>query len=261
MKDISIIYKCDPTTICNILKIYKIKSRTLSEARRNYLNYTIDENVFSIIDSPDKAYWLGVMYSDGYITKNKYTCSFGLSVQAKDIEWLNKFKQFLKYNGDIHHYKTASSSYKVDVPYVRLLIGNNKIVQDLINLGVTYNKSKKLTSIPNIPYKLAFIRGYIDGDGSLLKKYPCIQISGTKQFLLSIANFLQIPFSLYQDKTIYNLKYNTKQSEYLEKILYKNANSYLDRKYLIAKRSFNSPLTLKDVKEKSLKLRESLIES
>ena len=47
------------------------------------------------------------------------------------------------------------------------------------------------------------------------------------------------------------LYYNTKQSEYLEKRLYKNAHYFLKRKYDIASRSFNSPLTLEDVKEKS----------
>ena len=38
---------------------------------------------------------------------------------------------------------------------------------------------------------------------------------------------------------------------YLEKRLYANANYYLKRKYDIASRSFNSPLTLEDVKENS----------
>ena len=105
--------------------------------------------------------------------------------------------------------------------------------------------------MPNIPYLDDFIRGYIDGDGSLRKDYPCFQISGNKDFLINLATYLQVPYRLRVDKSIYCLHYNTKQSEYLEKRLYKNAHYFLKRKYDIASRSFNSPLTLEDVKEKS----------
>lgn len=243
-------WNCDPTTVKNILTAYNKKGRTLSEARRNNLSYQINENIFENIDTPEKAYWLGIMYSDGYITKAKYTNYFGLSVSSRDKELLIKFKKFLGYNGEIHDYK-VSGGYKVGAPYSRLIIGNNKIVSDLEKWGVIEKKSKKLSNIPNISFKDDFVRGYIDGDGSLRKDYPCFQISGTKEMLLSIAQYLDIQYHLYVDKTIYNLKYNVNESRYLEKRLYKNAKVYLQRKYDIAVRSFNCPLTLEDVRKNS----------
>ena len=252
------IWGCDPSTIKNIMKAYDITSRSLSEARRNYLNYSINENSFTIIDNPDKAYWLGVMYSDGYITKNLYTNKFGIAVAKRDKNWLEKFKQFLNYNGEIKEYKTGKTSFVPDLPYVRLLIGNNKIVADLEKLGIIENKTKFIHNLPNISYLDDFIRGYIDGDGALTKRLPHIIISGNKEFLEDIANYFKLPFNLYQDKSIYSLQYNKKCSEYLEKRLYKNANYYLDRKYEIASRSFNSPLTLEDVMENSLNCGETL---
>ena len=91
-----------------------------------------------------------------------------------------------------------------------------------------------------------------------MHRFPNIQISGTKEFLVDIANYLDIPYHLYQDKSIYSLKYNKAQSEYLEKVLYKDSKYHLDRKYQIAQRSFNSPLTLEDVKENSLNCGELL---
>lgn len=244
-------WHCDPTTVKNILKAYKCSGRTLSEARRNYLGYTIDENVFTTIDTPEKAYWLGVMYSDGYIAKAQYTNKFGISVVKKDIEWLEKFKIFLKYNGQIGCYKVGESGYKPGSEYVRLLIGNNKIVEDLEKFGVVEHKSKIIKDLPRIPFMDDFIRGYIDGDGSLRTKFPHFAISGTKEFLEAIAKYFDIKYSLYQDKSIYSLQYNLKESEYLEKRLYSNATTYLQRKYDIAKRSFNSPLTLEDVRIKN----------
>lgn len=251
MKALAEKYNWNVSSISKMFKIYNIPARSLSAARRNYLNYTINENIFHDIDSPDKAYWLGVMYSDGYIsTTNKYTNAFGISVSEKDEEWLKKFKEFLNYNGEIKFYQ-VTQGYKVGTPYVRLLIGNNQIVKDLKKWGVIEHKSKIINHLPNIPYLDDFIRGYIDGDGSLRKDYPCFQISGNKDFLINLANYLQVPYRLRVDKSIYCLHYNTKQSEYLEKRLYKNAHYFLKRKYDIASRSFNSPLTLEDVKEKS----------
>lgn len=244
-------WHCDPSTIKNILNAYGEKGRTLSEARRNYLKYTLNENIFETIDTPDKAYWLGVMYSDGYISLKKYTNSFGISVAEKDINWLEKFKNFLGYNGEIKKYTTGIGSYVEDIEYVRLIIGNNKIVEDLKKLGVVEHKTKIISKIPEIPYKDDFIRGYIDGDGSLAKRLPHLTISGNKEFLIDIANYFNLPYYLYKDKSIYSLQYNKNCSEYLEKRLYKNASYYLDRKYEIAQRSFNSPLTLEDVKENS----------
>ena len=245
-------YECSPSTIKNILKEYNVKSRSLSEARRNFLEYTLNENIFEEIDHPDKAYWLGVMYSDGYISKaNKYTNYIGISIAEKDKEWLEKFKLFLNYNGNIKHYKVGEAGYKPNSPYVRLQIGNNKIVSDLEKLGVVEHKSKKIDKLPNIDFLDDFIRGYIDGDGSLLKRLPTFQISGNKNFLLSIANYFQLPYNLYTDKSIFSLKYNATPSRYLEKRLYKDANYFLQRKYDIAKRSFNSPLTLEEVMENS----------
>ena len=144
------VWQCDPTTIKNILKAYNIASRTLSEARRNALNYTLNENIFENIDTPEKAYWLGVMYSDGYISIREYTNYFGLSIAERDINWLEKFKAFLNYNGEIKHYKVGEAGYKPNTPYVRLSIGNNKIVSDLQKWGVVEHKSKKLKAIPDI---------------------------------------------------------------------------------------------------------------
>lgn len=241
-------YSCSPSTIKNILTRHGTQGRTLSEARRNYLNYTLNENIFEYIDSPEKAYWLGVFYSDGYISKaNEYTNYFGISVQASDINWLEKLKKFLNYNGEIKHYFTGDSSFKPNAEYVRLLIGNNKVVSDLEKWGVVEHKTKIINRLPDIQYLDDFIRGYIDGDGSLAKRLPHFAISGNKEFLESIANYFGLPYHLYEDKTIYSLQYNKSCSEYLEKRLYQNAVAYLDRKHEIASRSFNSPIILENI--------------
>lgn len=233
-------YNCANGTIYNILKAYNITRRSLQDARRNYLNYNVNESVFEEITTPHQAYWLGVMYTDGYLScTNKYTNFFGLTVHSEDKEWLEKFREFLEYNGNIHGY-SGTTSYG-EVEYSRLMVGNNKIVKDLINLGVIPNKTKKICAIPNIPFKDDFIRGVVDGDGSIRKKTAYLTISGNKDFLLDIANYLQLPYKIYEDKSIYGLHYKANEAHILERRLYQNSYYYLDRKYNIAKRSFTCP--------------------
>lgn len=187
------------------------------------------------------------MYTDGYISKAKYTNHFGISVQETDEEWLNKFKKYLGYNGQVHHYK-VSNGYKIGTPYVRLLIGNNKIVENLEKAGVIENKTKKISSIPNVKYVDDFIRGVIDGDGSLRKKFPNVRICGNYTFLKEIGDYLGYNYKIYKDKSIYDIAFNKEDSEKIERRLYENAEVYLDRKYQIAKRSFNSPFISEDIK-------------
>ena len=180
------------------------------------------------------------MYTDGFLSKtNKYTNYFGISVKESDKEWLEKFKKYLKYTGEIHHYKVGETGYKPNSPYVRLQIGNNNIVKNLEKLGVVEHKTKIINSIPKeILYKDDFIRGVVDGDGSLRKDYPNLRICGNYNFLVDIGNYLQYPYKIYNDKSIYDLVYNVEYSRILEKRLYQYAPVYLKRKYEIAKRSF-----------------------
>ena len=239
------------SSIHKILKIYKVKMRTLSEARNNFIGRKLNTSIFSVIDSREKAYWLGTFYADGYISKtNPYTNYFGMTIKSSDIEWLNKLQKFLDTNISIRTYM-QSHGYKIGEKYSRLLIGNNEIVSDLEKWGVVEHKTKKICALPKIQFLDDFIRGYIDGDGSLRSAYPNFRICGNKEFLEDIALYFGIPYHIIPDKTIYSLAYNVKESEYLEKRLYKNAPVYLKRKFEIAKRSFNSPLTLEDVRKNS----------
>lgn len=234
-------YDIHPTSVNNILKAYNIPRRTLKEARNNYLKRTLQEDYFHVIDTPDKAYWLGVIFSDGYITEsNAYTKYMGISVHIKDKEWLEKMKNALNYNGDVNTY-VQTQGYAVGTEYARLLIGSNQLVEDLKSYGITTNKSHEELHIPDIEYKDDFIRGLIDGDGSLRKSAPDVRLCGSKSLLIDVGEYLGYDYSLYQDKSIWDLAFNRSTSRALEKRLYQNASTYLQRKYDIAKRSFDSP--------------------
>ena len=78
------------TTIQTLSK--KLKERGVEIINRQ--NTTkFNENVFDVIDSEEKAYWLGFIFADGYISSRDY--GFEISLSIIDVEHLIKFNKFM----------------------------------------------------------------------------------------------------------------------------------------------------------------------
>jgi len=126
--------------------------------------YTLDENIFESIDTPEKAFWLGFIYAEGGIdTSVAYKLVINQHLEHK--ERLYKFRDFLKSDVPIKEYPSYKS------PRATVRICRKKIVQDLEKHGVIERKSAKLC-FPGIPpeYHSDFIRGFFFGDGTLGKR-------------------------------------------------------------------------------------------
>ncbi len=60
--------------------------------------YELDEYVFDVIDTEEKAYWLGYLYCDGHIG-SKGTSAGNLNLlrlDSVDFDIIQKFRVFLK---------------------------------------------------------------------------------------------------------------------------------------------------------------------
>ena len=184
-----------------------------------------------MINTEEKAYWLGFLYADGYVglTDNRVE----LTLQLSDVNHIEKFKTFL--NSDC---KISTNSYRS-----RLSIKDEKIKKDLINLGCTPQKSLilKFPTDDKVPKELIrhFIRGYFDGDGSLCvtEKTKSIDILGTYDFLYQLCLESNIATSkIYVSKSKSNKVFRIVLGSRLDlynfsKYIYDDCNIYLDRKY------------------------------
>ena len=124
--------------------------------------YNFNQNFLSELNSPEKAYFLGLLYSDDCIHKSKdwesYNIMFGQSEINKDIVY--KINNLL--DSDYPVITTLNGSklfYRIDLK-------SKQMFEDLRKLGVEPNKSLTCT-FPNINEELIphFIRGLFDGDG------------------------------------------------------------------------------------------------
>jgi len=139
--------------------------------------YRLNENFFEIIDSEEKAYFLGFLYADGYIDEKSNKVD--LTLHNQDIEILNRFVTLLFPEG------RPLKSIRSD--YVRLVINSKKIVMDLKRHGCFQKKTFLLKFPTTVEREFIrdFIRGYFDGDGcvTVYKGTLNISIVGTIDFL------------------------------------------------------------------------------
>lgn len=134
---------------------------------------SVNNKYFEIINTEDKAYWLGFITADGCIYKRKNGNSYTLyiSLSSKDEKHLIKFKNDIESEHLI--YKRKMTTLKgTDIESVRIAISNQDICNDLIKLGITERKSLTCRSpvVPDeVPLELErhFWRGVIDGDGTI----------------------------------------------------------------------------------------------
>lgn len=162
--------------------------------------YSLNENYFQELDSKDKAYFLGFIYADGFITKRSQGQNI-LGLTLAEIEPIDKFKKYIQTDKKVGYYKKTNSYSDKSYEYKLALI-SDKLVSDIEKLGVVERKSLTLT-FPELREDLIphFIRGYFDGDGSVFlhkdsrkeyssNRYLGINICGTKEFLTALSKHL-----------------------------------------------------------------------
>ena len=226
-------YNCTRQSIYTLLDRNGIK-------RRQQVNYPVNEHYFDKIDHPNKAYLLGFIAGDGYNSRKENRLKIELAGRDKEI--LDKFKNILSCSEKPLYKSSRDGTYT-------LSLYSKHLSKQLENLGIMQNKTFKV----RVPFKHIkgyeshFFRGIFDSDGGLYK-------SGHWRFLITgNHNFIQDLCNLVEDKL--ELKFEPKGRSYTEvcdlktggknniyKLLewiYKDAELYLERKYLKAEEFFD----------------------
>lgn len=167
-----------------------------------------DTDYFNVIDCEDKAYFLGLLYADGYSIDHISTEGFGITLQKQDNDILLKLKECIKSDYPI-----------IEIPGV----GNNKdksmfyvygkgIKEKLDKVGLFQRKTFKIT-FPNFLQENLmhhFIRGYFDGDG-------CIW--NGKRKIMTVKD--KACKNGFRDRIVHNVKFNiTSNTSFITELQY-----------------------------------------
>jgi mobile intron protein len=234
-----------PQTLYPIL----IKAGLYQKKDKNDLRrFKVNDHYFDVIDNEHKAYWLGLLLADGFLSNSGHaTESFGISLSIKDKYILEEFVKDLESTYTVKEYigKSKFENSCTDFAYAKLLIKSKQIFNKLIEYGFTTKKSYDgVVPEEYIPdnLKIHFIRGYFDGNGGLSigsgSHLYTLDFTGTKEIITWILKYFDkenlklqerhpdrdnnnVSIKISGDKQIYSI---------MNKI-YKDATIYLTRKY------------------------------
>jgi len=199
--------------------------------------YSRNSSIFSLIDTEEKAYWLGFLYADGYVDEKEGLIILGL--KAEDGEHINKFRTFLQtdapYQDKINN---GGHAYR----FFRLY--DKQLVADLNRQGLYKKKSLTLQPAFIMPPELVihWTRGVFDGDGSI---YPhtspraseryYMGLVGTEAMLTFIQSIWDVKRKLDFNRSVPKFTICKKEEvNRVLKLLYDDSTVYLQRKYDLA---------------------------
>ena len=216
-------------SVLKILQKCGVQRRSQSDGMRGLQNarkHCIKEDYFSSIDNEMKAYYLGVMFADGWVTDDGV---IGLSMRDSDVvEGLRD---------------AVESDYKVGRrgAQFELIMSSRIMVSDLSGYGCVPRKSWISLKIPSLRDDLIrhFVRGYYDGDGGFRVRrsgQPVANIVGCKTLLDDISNVLEkatgrLALKPKPHASIWRLTYSgSKRVAGVLDWIYKDANMFMERK-------------------------------
>lgn len=241
-RQIAAIHNVSRSTIDNIL------NRKNVDRHKRYSNTRLNSNFFQIIDTPAKAYFLGMLITDGSV--GSMDNSVRLCLHKRDVQILQLFSKEVCSQNTLY--------LRRDKPHITFSVKDAKWKKDLAQYGVVPRKTY-ITKFPTIAQSLMphLIRGMIDGDGWIsctankhaigfcgnfqavkgLRDYICEHLNAFKVCIKQVKQHLwqivwcskrdihEICTYLYRDKAEYFLPRKYQAFQRFESLYYTNDNT------------------------------------
>lgn len=226
--------------IDNGVHIRNVKESAYVKLMPDLRKYPINDNY--CLESHNGAWLLGFIAADGYLpttkgAKNKIV----ITLQRADEDILHMIAQEIKYMGPIYQYNQKLNDK--EYPVSSLSFTSKKLREQIEKYGIKNNKTFEFNQIPDLPneYKIDFIRGFFDGDGSIYESNRRIGSSFSSasfNLLDEIQQFLQQNFDIKgrnisgtnRKHIIYDLRYHKEDTYKLGIAFYNNDHIALPRK-------------------------------
>lgn len=225
-------FAAKPDTISKYLKEWGVVIK-----RNRTKNRRLREDYFSDIDTTEKAYFLGLLLADGSVTLDSVRKpNIRLELVETDKDILIKLRDELCSDASLYYNKRSS---RINGTY-SFSIRSQQIADDLAKFNIVPNKTY-LTNHIIFPeqFIIDFLRGYVDGDGSIYYSGNLWHISITshsEQLLIDFRNkideLIKKERHLSQTKYngVYKITWNGRDAQKIATLLYKDDAISITRK-------------------------------
>ena len=183
--------------------------------------YSLNGSYFKAIDSPEKAYWLGFLATDGSVYGGR------LQINLKDKEHLEKFKIAVGSTAPVKPY--LSHGYRL----FKIAFRSKEMVSDLSRHGITPRKSFTVKPWEGPANLLRhYWRGCIDGDGWVDNEQTgfCGNLQMVKGFIDFVEGALGFRLPTASVGRIFKTQCTGAKRQAVHDLLYWNCDVALDRK-------------------------------
>lgn len=174
--------------------------------------YVLDEQYFSRIDTPAKAYFLGFLASDGCLWNDDYRFLVKLQLQKRDKHILELFSQEIKTNKPLIK-SPNGNQFCIEVC-------SETMFKDLVKLGLTPRKTQvyQLKILEHEELMPHFLRGFFDGDGCITfsqkKKVEDLLPSDFKVTITGATLATQTIFDYLKEQQLSPARYDVTANKY-----------------------------------------------
>lgn len=233
-------YRCRTQTILDILNNNGVNT---SENARKSVNRQLHHEYFDLIDTEEKAYFLGMLMADGCVRQHKEWTPT-ITLELIDLDVIEKFKRAV--NADSTITKSTRDRWENENPTYTIVVRSAQMVKALHKHGVVKNKTYITSSLHRtIPPELSqhYLRGLVDGDGSLYNsngRWFLAITNGHVSFLEDVQDWLQnlVPtlgrVKTYDGKTVARITYSGKTAKKVCEALYSDSTIHMNRKKKLA---------------------------
>lgn len=229
-------YNVTTHTITAILKLYGIP------ANLNYHNPQLRRDYFDNIDSYDKAYFLGLLLTDGNVSGNSHV---KLELQISDKYILETFTKYIKSSNKVLEYIRDKGNKILHT--AAFSVKSPELVQALSKYSIVPRKLTK-TTLPILHPDMMphLIRGMIDGDGFISTATGTVGFCGQPNLVIPLHDFLRDTLGLSNRKIrvtnksqlgpqyhdVCTVTWTVSESEKIANYIYKDKHDcYLTRKF------------------------------
>lgn len=235
-------------TYKELMEKHSIGARSYKKLRDEYnirkiairnKKFKVNDDYFEIIDTEEKAYWLGFLYADGCVARKGNYYTIKIDQALYDYEHVLKFKEAINSTYPVKIYNDTESGH------ARIIVGSKKVYDDLIDKGCYPNKTKELLfpTYEQVPKGLmwSFIRGYFDGNGTIniMSQFNVpqarFQMLGTNAFLNGFCMFLEEyvgKINIHPSRGIFYVQIGgNRKTKIIFDLMYDKSTIYLQRKF------------------------------
>ena len=202
----------------------------------------VNDKYFSIIDTQNKAYILGLLLADGHVEKNRNGVSLSLSGERDKYILQEIVKELFINDYELCCNKKSRKNSHHNDAYM-FWLSSKQISSDLISFGFSNKKTERCEfEFSKIPPNLFphFLRGFFDGDGSIfVTKYNSVNVHfvGLPNIIRYIHSYLKnndivsAIYPCYSSHTVNELRIgNIHEIKKFYDLIYKDAVLFLERK-------------------------------